>query len=468
MMIAGIVLLILNVFTAAFAPYLAWHDPIRDMQVADDYALPAWMAIFPHARELPRNILKEIKYKDWIFMSTGGLANHLTTLAHSENFTISYRRMGLQASGEAQVIMKYRFEYPYTPPKTFAVYIPINITFTGLESVQYRLAVLLKGEGRDKPYTLHDSYPPWRSTNFIRWGEKPLTLHSRDIKVAASMGINPLYENPAEVVFNKRGLYELIITLYLRDRGDSDKLGKLEATFGIISLKIPGLLYGVLGTNMLGADIFSQLIYGARISLMIGVSAAILIVALGLLVGIIAGYFGGFIDQMLMFNTDLLMQIPNLPIILMVMLVFGRNIYIIVFIIALLSWMGVARQLRAWTLSLKEAAYVEASRAAGATDFYIIFKVVAPQLVPIIAYFLAMTVPFAVFLEAGLSLLGFGDPFFPSWGKMLNEAYYFGGFSKLAWWWIAPPITAILILALSFVLIGYSLEEVFHPRLRRR
>jgi len=137
-------------------------------------------------------------------------------------------------------------------------------------------------------------------------------------------------------------------------------------------------------------------------------------------------------------------------------------------LISILSWMGVARQMRAWVLSLRERPFVEAAVAAGGSSSYIAFRVITPQLIPVVAYYLAMRVPAAVFLEAGLSLIGFGDPYFPSWGKILNEAYNFGGFSKLAWWWIAPPITAILLLALGFVLVGYTLEEVFHPRLRRR
>ena len=147
---------------------------------------------------------------------------------------------------------------------------------------------------------------------------------------------------------------------------------------------------------------------------------------------------------------------------------FGRNIYLIISIIALLSWMGLARQVRAWVLSIRERAYVEASKAIGASDFYIMFKVIAPQTLPLLAYSFVMTIPAAILLEAGLSLIGFGDPFFPSWGKMINEAWNGGAISKLAWWWIGPPIFAIVALALAFVLMGYSMEEELTPTLRKR
>lgn len=173
-------------------------------------------------------------------------------------------------------------------------------------------------------------------------------------------------------------------------------------------------------------------------------------------------------DQLLMFFTDTVLQTPTLPIILLVILVFGRNLYLIIAILALMSWPSLARQMRAWVLSLKERAFVEAARAIGASDLYIMFRVIAPQTVPLIAYVFILGVPSAVFIEIGLSLIGFGDPFLPSWGKMINEAFYGGAYTKLAWWWVAPPIAAILLLALCFVLIGFTLEETIQPTLRAR
>jgi len=141
---------------------------------------------------------------------------------------------------------------------------------------------------------------------------------------------------------------------------------------------------------------------------------------------------------------------------------------VIISILALLSWMGLARQLRAWVLSLKERPFVEAVRAAGGGDLYMMFRVIAPQTVPLLTYSFVLSIPGAILTEAGLSMIGFGDPLFPSWGKILNEAWGSGGFASLAWWWIAPPIAALLLLALSIVSIGRTLEEVLNPRLRRR
>jgi len=468
MMIAGMCLLALNIVMASLAPYLAWHNPITDMQVADDYAMPEWASALPGCSDLPRNMNMEIRQQEWTVSYSGSNGKAWTSFSRSTELTLQYDQRNTSGPGEATASLMYQFQYQYAPPKTFVIRIPVNITVPDTETVAYRITVTLRRVGDLKGFVIHDSFPPWRSSNYIKWGDLVLILHSRNAALARQAGINPLYQNIATEIFSEKSSYELLINLFLNDKRGAEAPGKLEATFGNVSFRIPGLLYGILGTNNFGADIWSQLVWGARISLIIGVSAAILVVVVGLLVGLTAGYLGGMYDQTLMFLTDTLNQLPHLPIILTIMLVLGRNIYIIVALISILSWMGVARQMRAWVLSLRERPFVEAAVAAGGSRSYIAFHVIAPQLVPVVAYYLAMRVPNAVFLEAGLSLIGFGDPYFPSWGKILNEAYNFGGFSKLAWWWIAPPITAILLLALGFVLIGYTLEEVFHPRLRRR
>jgi len=467
-MIAGICLLALNILIAFLAPYLAWHDPITDMQVANDYAMPEWASVLPGCSDLPRNMNMEIHRQEWTISYSGSNTGSWTLLSRSTEFTLLYDQRNTSGPGEAVAVLRYQFQYPYDPPKTFVIKIPVNITTSSTETVAYRMTVTLRRVGDSGGFVIHDSFPPWRSSSYVKWEDLVLILHSRNAALARQVGINPLYQNIATEIFSEKSSYELVISLFLKDEGGAKAPGQLEATFGAVSLRIPGLLYGILGTNNFGADIWSQLVYGARISLIIGVSAAVLVVGLGLLVGLAAGYYGGAYDQVLMFLTDTLNQLPHIPIILTIMLVLGRNIYIIVALISILSWMGVARQIRAWVLSLRERPFVEAAVAAGGSSYYIAFRVIAPQLIPVVAYYLAMNVPVAVFLEAGLSLIGFGDPYFPSWGKILNEAYNFGGFTKLAWWWIAPPITAILLLALGFVLIGYTLEDVFHPRLRRR
>ena len=468
MLTAALAILTVNLFVALFAAYLTPYDPVRDLQVADDFALPEWATTLMGLRDLPKNFLRKVEVQDWTYQAADDRARGLEVTRKESHILVVYSRTGKEEVGETRASFRHPFEYSSTPPKTFVVRVPMNVTALEGENVAYRAVVSLVRDTDKTTYPLYDSYPPWRTISFSRWAESELVLHSRDTSIARRLGISPLERNVAETIFSRKGSYELVIELFFQDFGRSGESGRLECSIGIPSVRILGLQHGFLGTNHLGADVFSQLVYGVRVSLIVGFLAAGIAVCLGLVVGVIAGYKGGFTDQASMFSADTFMQTPVLPIILLVMLVFGRNIYIIIAIIALMSWMGLARQLRAWVLSLKERAFVEAARAIGASDFYVMFKVIAPQTTPLLVYSFVLSIPGAIMLEAALSLIGFGDPFLPSWGKMINEAWNGGAFSKLAWWWVAPPIVAILLLALSFVFIGYGLEETLQPALKRR
>jgi len=327
------------------------------------------------------------------------------------------------------------------------------------------LQVTIKNMETQKVFVIYDTFPPWRTSDVDRLSD-PLVLHSRDAQIARRLGLDPLQANVAQSIFTHKGDYHVEITVQIRDTGANN--ARAEMLLAPATLRVQGLLFGVLGTNNVGADVFSQLVYGARVSLIVGFLSVSIAVALGLIIGVVAGYRGGRVDQALMFLTDTVLQTPTLPIILLVVLVLGRNLYLIIAILALLAWPALTRQIRAWVLSLKERAFVEAARAIGASDLYIMFRVIAPQTVPLIAYVFILGVPSAVYTEIGLSLIGFGDPFLPSWGKMINEALYGGAYSKLAWWWVAPPIGALLLLSLAFVLIGFTLEEAIQPTLRVR
>jgi len=460
--------LVANVVVAVFAPVIATHDPIYETHVADDLARPIWLTALPGFEDLPRNLFMRIDSKDWSRKVQGNRASLLKLDSAASDLAVYYERSGLEGNGETELTLTCTFGYPYAPPRTFVALLPIGITVTKLVGVTYKFAMSITRNSDAKTFVVYDSYPPWRSSDLSRLGDNRITIHSRDPTMARRLGVSLLERNLAEMIFSSKTDYTVILTISILDEGITGDSGQVKITLSPVSFRIPGKAYGILGTNHEGADIFSQLVYGTRVSLIVGILSASIAVILGVIVGVIAGYKGGPVDQAFMFVSDTLIQTPTLPIIILVMLVFGRSIYMIISILALLSWMGLARQLRAWVLSLKERPFVEAVRAAGGSDLYIMFKVIAPQTVPLLTYSFVLSIPGAIMTEAGLSVLGFGDPLFPSWGKVLNEAYNFGGFASLAWWWIAPPMIALLLLALSIVFIGRTLEEVLNPRLRRR
>lgn len=229
----------------------------------------------------------------------------------------------------------------------------------------------------------------------------------------------------------------------------------------------------LLGTNDIGQDIFSELIYGTRVSLTIGFLAALCTVVIGTLVGVVSGFLGGSVDEVLMRFTDVIMILPSIPLLILLMSIFGRQSYFIMILaISITGWTGTARMVRSSTLSIKERAYVEASKAIGAGEGHIILKHVLPNVSPLIMATMIYEVAGAMMSEAGLSFLGLGDPGHKSWGMVLHYAQTSGGWyanqGYPAWWWIIPPGLLIALTIASLVLIGQTMEEIINPRLRRR
>ncbi|UCH57497.1 MAG: ABC transporter permease [Candidatus Bathyarchaeota archaeon] len=229
----------------------------------------------------------------------------------------------------------------------------------------------------------------------------------------------------------------------------------------------------LLGTNDIGQDIFSELIFGTRVSLTIGFAAAIFTVVIGTLVGVVSGFVGGAVDEVLMRFTDVIMILPSIPLLILLMALFGKqSFFIMVLAISIMGWTGTARMVRSSTLSIKERMYVEASKAIGAGDRHIIAKHVLPNVSPLIMATMIYQVAGAMMSEAGLAFLGLGDPGNKSWGMILHYAQTSGGWyanmGYPAWWWIIPPGLCVAFTIASLVLIGQTLEEIINPRLRRR
>jgi peptide/nickel transport system permease protein len=228
-----------------------------------------------------------------------------------------------------------------------------------------------------------------------------------------------------------------------------------------------GEAFGLLGTDDVGRDIFSQLVYGTRISLLVGLLGALLSTIVGLFAGLFSGYFGGIMDEILMRITDVFLVIPELPLLLVLVSFVGSSIWIIIALISVFGWMGFARIVRSRILSLKESSFVEASRVLGGSELHIILKILIPNVMNFVYVTLAMSAPGAIYSEAYLSFLGLGDPYIMTWGKMLHDALALtGGVQK--WWWLVPPGLCIAAISIAFILIGHALDEIFNPKIRER
>jgi peptide/nickel transport system permease protein len=221
----------------------------------------------------------------------------------------------------------------------------------------------------------------------------------------------------------------------------------------------------LLGRDDVGKDVLSQLLYGARVSLTVGFASAIMSILLGTSIGLVAGYYGGKISDVLMRFTDFLLVIPNLPLMLVIISVFGRGLLKIILVIGLLGWTYVARLVRSQVISIKERQFVTRARSIGASDFRIMVNHILPQVVPVIVAESVLTISDSIISESTLSFLGLGDPTRVSWGMMLNFAFE-RGLTPLAWWFLLPPGFAIVFVSLGLILIGSVIEEIVNPRLK--
>jgi peptide/nickel transport system permease protein len=223
----------------------------------------------------------------------------------------------------------------------------------------------------------------------------------------------------------------------------------------------------LFGTNRLGRDIFSQVVWGARVALLIGVLSAVIVVVIGLNVGLISGYFGGRVDNVLMRLTDLTFGLPYLPFAIILVTVLGTGIDKIIIVIAVGLWPNTARVIRSQVLSLKVRAFVDAARITGVSHAGIIYRHITPNVLPIAFVYVPLTMGIAISTEAGLSFLGYGDAELMSWGRTLHEVWMAQAVYQ-AWWWTVFPGLAILGLVLSGFMLGRALEQFVNPKLRGR
>ena len=224
-----------------------------------------------------------------------------------------------------------------------------------------------------------------------------------------------------------------------------------------------------LGTNDVGQDILSELIYGTRISLLIGVVAGGLTLVLAMIVGLTAGYLGGKTDALFMRVVDVMMALPALPLMILVAAYLGAKITNVILIIVLLGWMVPARIIRSQVLSLRSRGYIQAARLFGGGARYAIGRHLIPAIMPILAAAFVAQAGRAIAMEAGLAFLGLGDPTAKSWGLIIRYALNYKGiyFTPHWIWWLLPAGLNISLLIMGFTFLGIALESRMDPRLRK-
>jgi peptide/nickel transport system permease protein len=226
------------------------------------------------------------------------------------------------------------------------------------------------------------------------------------------------------------------------------------------------------GTDSQGRSILSLVIWGTRISLIVGLAATLVTVVIGTSIGLIAGYFGRWQETVLMRVTDWFLVIPFLPLAIVLSVILTPSLYTVIIVIGITSWPSTARVIRAQVLSLKERTYIERARALGANSWHLVTRHILPNVGPLIFANTILIVAVAILTETTLSFLGLGpNPVTCnciSWGTILEQAFGQGASFAGYWWWIVPPGVSIVLLVLSFTMIGYALDDILNPKLRAR
>jgi len=488
--LSGIGIIIFYSIIAIAAPLLTPNDPTFGIYVSSDYANPIWFKYLPGGENMAEDVnpVKDPSFKspdslfgdtrEWNFSSSStqssnvklqysgdiGCPANLSGSGPGSVRIMFHRTDDRVQEGTVKVYLTKEFQYPNKPAaKRFTV--TVAVLANGAEDVPIETRIFVTNSSG---YTFYLWASPTISTTTTSWmfPSSPIDSYEPTIKGRIERIVGQIGVDPAQVLFPTQGDYKFGLEVFFKDENPSPVSKDIVVNIDDLSLRLYGNAYGLLGTDHQGRDIFAQLVYGARISLFVGLTAAVLSVVIGLFVGLICGYLGRAVDEILMRLTDALLVLPSLPLLLVLIAVLGPSIINLVLLIGLLGWMGFARMVRSQTLSLKERPFVEAAKAVGSGKWHIIGRHILPNVMSLVYVSLALSVPTAILEEAALSWLGLFDPTVTSWGRMLHDAEFEQGIER--WWWVVPPGISIALVSVSFILIGYALDEILNPKLRQR
>jgi len=253
------------------------------------------------------------------------------------------------------------------------------------------------------------------------------------------------------------GPYTLRVSLIVADPAD-----RLES----LSVVLGGTVFGLMGTDTLGRDLWEGLLYGFPVALLIASLSSIAATAIGASLGILSGYAGGVTDAVIQRLSDIVSNVPTLPLLIFLVFVLGANLWLIILVLVAFSWPGLTIVVRSMVLQVRSGQLVESARALGASRRRIMLRHVFPQVAPFIVAQMIFFAPGAILAEASLSFLGLGDTTIPTWGQMLQAGFQTGALYVGYWWWVIPPGVLIIVTALAFMLLALAMEPIVDPRLR--
>jgi peptide/nickel transport system permease protein len=445
--VVGLVLLLLFLAAVVFEPRLMsfagtnskWHD-ITYWDDNPTSAPPEWTNAFARQKSAVSLVLDK----------------PATTVEESDN-------------GVRLVRNAFTYDYTYDlPPLDLIVHftasgdLPVAVTFTrpdGEELTLYQDQISV-GQAIDQrvsmdknsnraAYEYLQGYEPEEAMTSVDEGQLKPTM------VFFSKAEPGMLEKPQPL----RGTYTItLLTMLTSEEAKSDNA----------YLVVSGRVSGLLGTDSSKRDLWSGVVAGVKWALLIGLLTAFVSVAIGVVWGITAAYFGGWINWLMQRVFEIFVNQPLLPLLIVISAVFKPSIWFLIVIMSIFFWTGPVKTVYSMALQIKEETYIEASRALGAGSGRLIFRHMVPILVPYSFASMALSVPGAVVYESTISLLGLGDASIVTWGQILHDSFTGGAVLNGLWWWVVPPGLMIALMGMTFSFLGFAMDKILHPKLRTR
>jgi peptide/nickel transport system permease protein len=425
---------LLSIYTMITIPYneaiRLWRGSEDDWYQYPKQAAPAWLNLFSEKKQPISLFLNSAEPKN---VPTGTVSKEVET----------------RQDGTQKVTITYTLDYQYDdfPQEVILYTYPNNTTKKPLVGVTWIT-------------------PDERKINMASFtvAQRDVYRVSQDEKLGrilrTAKPIEGLFADPAsdkESPIPLKGTYQMVVTSSMYEPSAS-----MDA-----ELVMHGTLYGLAGTDFKRRDLMIALMWGMPIALAFGLLAALGTTITTLVIAAIGTWYGGWVDDLIQRLTEINSVLPFYPILIMIGTFYSRSIWLILGVTIILGIFGLGiKNYRAIFMQIKESPYIEAARSYGASDWRIILRYLTPRVIPLLIPQLVTLVPGYVFLEAGLSVLGLGDPFIPTWGKVIDDARTNGALFEGLYYWILEPAVLLLITGLAFALLGFALDRIFNPKLR--
>ena len=448
--LGAVAIFVVATFPLDFGP-TRWSNPT----VWADHpraAPPAWTALLPGTRQAQHRILEATDPVSTTERGEARVETYAMPFDYQEEEPPSFVSFSL---GEVR--------YQDRPPAYSVVLVRPDATEVPL------LRTVVRGPrpGEEPPYVRHEEAP----MRVLLTAEPELARAASDMlseEYGVAIPASELEGDVTSALFgipDEEGLlvpldgeYRAEVRMAMADPADS---------VDWVRVVVGGSVFGLLGTDASGRDLFQGLLFGLPVALLIGIAAATVSTAIGTGLGLLSGYKGGRTDLVIQRAADIVNNVPLLPLLIFFVFILGAQLWLILLLLVAFSWPGLTILVRSMVLGLDGSQEVEAARAIGASSSHILRRHIFPHTAPYVFTQLIFFVPAVILAEAGLSFLGLGDPTLPTWGQILEDGFRTGAVFLGYWWWVLSPGLLIVITAMTFMLLALAMEPVVNPRLRK-